>query len=56
VRRMAHGEYIDDFFAMGTDNCLTKPSLSAVIKTSAKGKVPAKLSKIVYPQLKKPSY
>jgi hypothetical protein len=47
--RMAHGEYIDDFFAIGTDNCLIERSLSAVIKTCAKVKVPAKLSKVAYP-------
>jgi hypothetical protein len=46
---MAHGEYIDDFFAIGTDNCLLERSLSAVIETCAQVKVPAKLSKVVYP-------
>jgi hypothetical protein len=48
VGKMAHGEYIDDFFAIGTHKDLIKQSLSAMIRTCEEVNVPAKLSKVVY--------
>jgi hypothetical protein len=49
VGEMTHGEYIDDFFAIGTNKKLIERSLEAVIETCAKVDVPAKISKVVYP-------
>jgi hypothetical protein len=51
VGLLAHGEYIDDFFAIGTNKDLITQSLSAMIRTCEKVNVPAKLSKVVYPDV-----